>query len=1112
MPTTTDGRISKIKLPNGKVYDVGSGGSGTVDQTYSPTSTNAQSGTAVAEAVSDKVDKVSGKGLSTNDYTNSDKNKLDLIESGAQQNVQSDWTETDTSSDAYINNKPTIPDVSNFVQKTGDTSLSGTFRPSTTNNASLGTSSYKFSNLYVTNINGNPALTADSNGVLPVAQGGTSRNTLTSNAIIAGNGTGAVKMIGTTNGALYATSTGGAAQFGTLPVAQGGTGVTTIQALKEALDIDSFSTPIHVTETTMDTLDGSKIFSGTNAPFGTNIDWTGIQIGSNAGADGDIFQLVSAGVSGDNRLLFRKNDGSGWSDWTSVVLKDTLTSQIEAADTAAQGYANSAKTEAKAYTDSEIDTLEGEYGTTWNDNSDWASAPWYPIATIDVTTTYTNVTLALHIQRGNGTSQKSVGTLVVTARVNESFTNITSFNSAWTNVEDGLLADDTYYKVRATCTKYDNKATFAVWLKLSTRYDSFSYRKIRGAYRNSKSDNGFDPDCWVINSWKNVNGYSLYNSGDDVIQCVPSFGDTVKSSLSFMYNDTSSYEQGTASNPVYVYHGSVKLSTDDVSGTHTDYTIKLPKKNGTIALLSDLPTVPTDYVPLGGTSSNSPVTGTIEFTGSSSYLLFDTNNTGVRFIDSSSDEFSGVAWNGANFWIGARAGSQPTHAGKTYISTGWDTTNNVGYNTIAISIPRAKDGSTTAVTRYVVHTGDNTFNTEDTLDEAKEIKLNNSSYSKDIRFRATNSHSDLWFGTFGSSNDGGGIYNITGGGFVMKSSTASGSLVNTFYGNATTADSAGSVTVTDISDTTTEKTYRVTQSPTTTGTGRNQYSSAGLQVVTRHNYYTRLEMGNTSENAVLRMYGSGAYYTNIEAGAPTANRTITFPNKTGTVALTSDIQTSAVTNSTVSTSGSGNAITALSISSGQIVATKGSTFMAASGNTSMSNTFEPQSNYGANLGSSSYRFNNLYVRYINGDAPTSSVTSGSSALVTSGGVYNFLEYTELTITAKNSNFTVNGYFARYYPALHMVVGHANVSIASGYSISGNTTVQFAVLNTTTASAVSGVRPMSCYITGVKYCAKGWVNAKNLSFAIPDAATATSTTKVICSFVFCTGSTDKPMPS
>ena len=50
-----------------------------VDQTYNPTSTNAQSGTAVAEAISN-----------------------------IQTSVQSDWNETDTTSLAYIKNKPTI--------------------------------------------------------------------------------------------------------------------------------------------------------------------------------------------------------------------------------------------------------------------------------------------------------------------------------------------------------------------------------------------------------------------------------------------------------------------------------------------------------------------------------------------------------------------------------------------------------------------------------------------------------------------------------------------------------------------------------------------------------------------------------------------------------------------------------------------------------------------------------------------------------------------------------------------------------------------------------------------------------------------------------------------
>ena len=66
-----------------------------------------------------KVDKISGKGLSTNDFTNDYKAKLDTIASSAQVNVQADWNVTDIDSDAFINNKPTsLPasDVSSWAK------------------------------------------------------------------------------------------------------------------------------------------------------------------------------------------------------------------------------------------------------------------------------------------------------------------------------------------------------------------------------------------------------------------------------------------------------------------------------------------------------------------------------------------------------------------------------------------------------------------------------------------------------------------------------------------------------------------------------------------------------------------------------------------------------------------------------------------------------------------------------------------------------------------------------------------------------------------------------------------------------------------------------------
>ena len=46
-----------------------------------------------------------------NNFTDADKSKLTGIESGAEVNVQSNWNETDTDSDAYIQNKPTLAAV-----------------------------------------------------------------------------------------------------------------------------------------------------------------------------------------------------------------------------------------------------------------------------------------------------------------------------------------------------------------------------------------------------------------------------------------------------------------------------------------------------------------------------------------------------------------------------------------------------------------------------------------------------------------------------------------------------------------------------------------------------------------------------------------------------------------------------------------------------------------------------------------------------------------------------------------------------------------------------------------------------------------------------------------
>lgn len=65
---------------------------------------------------------------------------------------------------------------------------------------------------------------------LEVGNGGTGRQTLTSGALLYGQGTSAVGQL-TGTGAVYAT-TSGSPQYGTLPVSCGGTGATNLATLK----------------------------------------------------------------------------------------------------------------------------------------------------------------------------------------------------------------------------------------------------------------------------------------------------------------------------------------------------------------------------------------------------------------------------------------------------------------------------------------------------------------------------------------------------------------------------------------------------------------------------------------------------------------------------------------------------------------------------------------------------------------------------------------------------------------------------------------------------------------------------------------------------------------
>lgn len=109
------GHAKATYMSNGKTVEdainqigTGGGGGGGITTETDPIF-SASPAASITEAKKtewdNKVDKVSGKQLSTQDFTTELQGKLRGIEANAQKNVQSDWSESDADSDAYVNNR-----------------------------------------------------------------------------------------------------------------------------------------------------------------------------------------------------------------------------------------------------------------------------------------------------------------------------------------------------------------------------------------------------------------------------------------------------------------------------------------------------------------------------------------------------------------------------------------------------------------------------------------------------------------------------------------------------------------------------------------------------------------------------------------------------------------------------------------------------------------------------------------------------------------------------------------------------------------------------------------------------------------------------------------------
>ena len=216
--------------------------------------------TQISTAIAGKVDAVEGKGLSTNDYTTAEKNKLAGIpEGGASVTVDASLSATSenpvqnkvvksaldgkASSIHTHSNATTL--LSGFMSASDKTKLNGIATGA--NNYSLPTATSSVlggvkigSN--ITNSSGTISLTKsnvtsalgytpfNSSNVIPKSKGGTGADfsNIPANAIIRNSGSGGSDLyyVATANGACYATSANGYPTFGVLPIEQGGTGKT----------------------------------------------------------------------------------------------------------------------------------------------------------------------------------------------------------------------------------------------------------------------------------------------------------------------------------------------------------------------------------------------------------------------------------------------------------------------------------------------------------------------------------------------------------------------------------------------------------------------------------------------------------------------------------------------------------------------------------------------------------------------------------------------------------------------------------------------------------------------------------------------------------------------
>lgn len=343
------------------------------------------------------------------------------------------------------------------------------------------------------------------------------------------------------------------------------------------------------------------------------------------------------------------------------------------------------------------------------------------------------------------------------------------------------------------------------------------------------------------------------------------------------------------------YYGDLNPGTIESNSLTANRTWTLPDKTGTIALTSDIPDV-SGFIT---TDSDEKLKIAAVTSGTTYYPIVATNSTTAanRQYDS-----TGIAYTGTNGTANGSNGNALLALGNSTASTtaNWKKGTVRLYGTTAyytdlvsgapsanrtITFPN-KTG-TVALTDDIptIPTNISAFTNDSGYITSADVPEGASAYTGTISAVSTTASN-------GSSNGfarGDHVHNIT-----------SATIVSALGFTPISTDSDENVKSTAVTAATTNYIVGSTTSTTTTG-GLSKHASAILYTTTDSGTggYTQLRLGNTTatssaggKEGQIRLYGTTAtYYVDLRAGAPSANRTITFPNATGTVALTSNIPT-----------------------------------------------------------------------------------------------------------------------------------------------------------------------------------------------------------------------------